>query len=254
MSSEDGAPRPVHPRVANAIPAGRPGARQVELSTRPCSCPGTPGLHPAVCATCLTVSGKLADHGPCGVIHCRNLLNRPDPGPRRRVGASDPALAGQGHLGIEPVGAQHQPAPQSDGGSGGGARTGRSHGFSRGPHGRVVRGRRRRGPAGNLAPAIGRRADAFPRPAGRRAVPPTHLRNTAHDFAHSGQRRHAGAPVGGPGRLVRSRAREWRIDPQRVGVQGYSAGANLCLNLAGLRLTGPIGPTMQRPRSPLARP
>ena len=32
-------------------------------------------------------------------------------------------------------------------------------------------------------------------------------------------------------RLVRSRAREWRLDPNRVGVQGYSAGANLCLNL-----------------------
>jgi endo-1,4-beta-xylanase len=34
-------------------------------------------------------------------------------------------------------------------------------------------------------------------------------------------------------RIVRSRAAEWRIDPHRVGVQGYSAGANLCLNLAG---------------------
>ncbi len=34
-------------------------------------------------------------------------------------------------------------------------------------------------------------------------------------------------------RIVRSRAAEWGIDPQRIGVQGYSAGANLCLNLAG---------------------
>lgn len=32
-------------------------------------------------------------------------------------------------------------------------------------------------------------------------------------------------------RLVRSRAAQWNIDPNRVGVQGYSAGANLCLNL-----------------------
>ncbi len=32
-------------------------------------------------------------------------------------------------------------------------------------------------------------------------------------------------------RLVRSRAAEWNINPDRVGVQGYSAGANLCLNL-----------------------
>jgi acetyl esterase/lipase len=34
-------------------------------------------------------------------------------------------------------------------------------------------------------------------------------------------------------RIVRSRAAEWGIDPHRIGVQGYSAGANLCLNLAG---------------------
>jgi acetyl esterase/lipase len=33
-------------------------------------------------------------------------------------------------------------------------------------------------------------------------------------------------------RIVRSRAAEWGIDPHRVGVQGYSAGANLCLNLS----------------------
>jgi acetyl esterase/lipase len=33
-------------------------------------------------------------------------------------------------------------------------------------------------------------------------------------------------------RIVRSRAVEWGIDPRRIGVQGYSAGANLCLNLA----------------------
>jgi acetyl esterase/lipase len=34
-------------------------------------------------------------------------------------------------------------------------------------------------------------------------------------------------------RIVRSRAAEWAIDPHRIGVQGYSAGANLGLNLAG---------------------
>jgi endo-1,4-beta-xylanase len=34
-------------------------------------------------------------------------------------------------------------------------------------------------------------------------------------------------------RIVRSRSAEWAIDPRRIGVQGYSAGANLCLNLAG---------------------
>ena len=32
-------------------------------------------------------------------------------------------------------------------------------------------------------------------------------------------------------KLVRSRAAEWHLDPRRVGVQGYSAGSNLCLNL-----------------------
>ena len=39
-------------------------------------------------------------------------------------------------------------------------------------------------------------------------------------------------------RLVRSRAQEWHIDPHSLGVQGYSAGANLCLNLAGQFDTG----------------
>jgi acetyl esterase/lipase len=34
-------------------------------------------------------------------------------------------------------------------------------------------------------------------------------------------------------RIVRSRAAEWAIDPHRIGLQGYSAGANLGLNLAG---------------------
>jgi acetyl esterase/lipase len=34
-------------------------------------------------------------------------------------------------------------------------------------------------------------------------------------------------------RIVRSRAAEWGIDPKRIGIQGYSAGANLALNLAG---------------------
>jgi acetyl esterase/lipase len=33
-------------------------------------------------------------------------------------------------------------------------------------------------------------------------------------------------------RLVRHRAAEWDIDPKRVGVAGYSAGANLAMNLA----------------------
>ncbi len=33
-------------------------------------------------------------------------------------------------------------------------------------------------------------------------------------------------------RVVRSRAAEWGIDPAKVGVAGYSAGANLAMNLA----------------------
>ena len=33
-------------------------------------------------------------------------------------------------------------------------------------------------------------------------------------------------------RLVRHHAREWGIDPQKIGVVGWSAGANLALNLA----------------------
>jgi acetyl esterase/lipase len=33
-------------------------------------------------------------------------------------------------------------------------------------------------------------------------------------------------------RIVRSRAAEWGIDPRRIGVQGYSAGGHLALNLA----------------------
>jgi acetyl esterase/lipase len=33
-------------------------------------------------------------------------------------------------------------------------------------------------------------------------------------------------------RLVRHRAAEWGIDPAKVGVAGYSAGANLAMNLA----------------------
>jgi len=33
-------------------------------------------------------------------------------------------------------------------------------------------------------------------------------------------------------RLVRQRAAEWGIDPRKVGVAGYSAGANLAMNLA----------------------
>jgi acetyl esterase/lipase len=34
-------------------------------------------------------------------------------------------------------------------------------------------------------------------------------------------------------RLVRCRASEWGIDPRRIGMAGYSAGANLAMNLAG---------------------
>ena len=33
-------------------------------------------------------------------------------------------------------------------------------------------------------------------------------------------------------RIVRSRAAEWAVDPGRIGVQGYSAGGHLALNLA----------------------
>ncbi len=34
-------------------------------------------------------------------------------------------------------------------------------------------------------------------------------------------------------RLIRRHAEEWGLDPARVGIQGYSAGANACLNLLG---------------------
>ncbi len=34
-------------------------------------------------------------------------------------------------------------------------------------------------------------------------------------------------------RLVRARADEWGIDPKRVGVLGFSAGGNVCVNLLG---------------------
>jgi endo-1,4-beta-xylanase len=33
-------------------------------------------------------------------------------------------------------------------------------------------------------------------------------------------------------RLVRERSKEWNVDPRRVGIAGYSAGANLAMNLA----------------------
>jgi endo-1,4-beta-xylanase len=39
-------------------------------------------------------------------------------------------------------------------------------------------------------------------------------------------------------RLVRHRAGEWGIDPRKVGVAGYSAGANLAMNLAANFDTG----------------
>jgi acetyl esterase/lipase len=32
-------------------------------------------------------------------------------------------------------------------------------------------------------------------------------------------------------RLVRSRAKQWKLDPQKIGVQGYSAGGHLIVNL-----------------------
>lgn len=32
-------------------------------------------------------------------------------------------------------------------------------------------------------------------------------------------------------RLVRGRAKEWRLDPQKIGMQGYSAGGHLIVNL-----------------------
>jgi acetyl esterase/lipase len=33
-------------------------------------------------------------------------------------------------------------------------------------------------------------------------------------------------------RMVRNRAKEWHLDPDRIGIVGYSAGANLAMNLA----------------------
>jgi acetyl esterase/lipase len=33
-------------------------------------------------------------------------------------------------------------------------------------------------------------------------------------------------------RLVRAKAKEWNIDPHKIGIAGYSAGANLAMNLA----------------------
>jgi acetyl esterase/lipase len=32
-------------------------------------------------------------------------------------------------------------------------------------------------------------------------------------------------------RVVRHRAAEWNLDPHRMGIVGYSAGANLAMNL-----------------------
>ena len=49
-------------------------------------------------------------------------------------------------------------------------------------------------------------------------------------------------------RLVRSRSAEWRIDPHRIGMVGFSAGANLILNLATTSQTGDPAAT-----DPLAR-
>ncbi len=44
-------------------------------------------------------------------------------------------------------------------------------------------------------------------------------------------------------RVVRSRAAEWRIDPAKIGVAGYSAGANLAMNLAANFDTGDAAAT-----------
>ncbi len=54
-------------------------------------------------------------------------------------------------------------------------------------------------------------------------------------------------------RLVRHRAAEWQIDPHQIGVAGYSAGANLAMNLAanfedGERVAGdPVDAESSRP-------
>jgi endo-1,4-beta-xylanase len=42
---------------------------------------------------------------------------------------------------------------------------------------------------------------------------------------------------------VRSRAKEWNLDPQRIGIIGYSAGANLVLNLLANSDDGAPGST-----------
>jgi endo-1,4-beta-xylanase len=39
-------------------------------------------------------------------------------------------------------------------------------------------------------------------------------------------------------RLVRHRAAEWRLDPRKIGIVGYSAGANLAMNVAANFDTG----------------
>jgi len=40
-------------------------------------------------------------------------------------------------------------------------------------------------------------------------------------------------------RLVRSRAKEWNINPDAVGVMGFSAGGELA-SLASIKMDGPI--------------
>jgi endo-1,4-beta-xylanase len=44
-------------------------------------------------------------------------------------------------------------------------------------------------------------------------------------------------------RVVRDRAREWNLDPHKIGVAGYSAGANLAMNLAANFDPGDAGST-----------
>ena len=54
-------------------------------------------------------------------------------------------------------------------------------------------------------------------------------------------------------RIVRARAKEWNLDPEQIGIVGYSAGANLAMNLAAnfdagdLRATDPVERLSSRP-------
>ena len=87
--------------------------------------------------------------------------------------------------------------------------------------------RRRLRPPGDV-PARGKRRPAVERAGNRRVRPQVSdpLWQQRCRGRCLGRR-----PAGRPDRA--SRAGQWGLDPHRVGVQGYSAGANLCLNLAG---------------------